>query len=734
MPDVLNEYTGDGTTTVFNFAMVGGYLDQAYVKFYTRPNAELLNYTPYPGPVTWTGAYSVQLATPVPIGTTFVITRETPVESLVDFQNTSRITEKNLDTANKQALNLVSEIKDELSRNHLVVVAAEDAAASAAASAADSADSAVGSAQQAADSAAAAATATVTVRHAVLSFPTRDDAEAAVEGMPPGQVVEVEADAIFSGRRTKNRLSEEGVILFEGFADARREGARTKVRDLSSKVLDLPHFRDWTGLTGQGDNDDTIDVQNMVDEVGESGVYRVRGHEGRFVVTSPIAIRKPITIVGVGNQCPPFSEVPQDPGAGTYFHIAHSGTGFDIWNSEGGVAFEDFGTFRTQPTPGSGTYTPEDHGFDFVTAGVSDTWFKNMMLLNASRAVRALNGGAGRLGIWNMRGQPLIEGIRIDSMYDVCRLHDVHFWPFWSQHQKVWDWMMANADAFLSYRNDNPFYTNIFSIFYRNGLVLGGNEFGVTNKLKVVNADFDRGQTAITVLPSAVGATATFTNMSSQGEGVVGLSNPGMDIGAPCELRFTNLDLRVFGANAVRVTAPGVDLSIDNFRADEWNQTSAGFPAVEVVAGSTVYIEGRHKITNGHGAPKYGGAGRVSVDEWRTWTPNIRPLTGSITTSSTTAAYAKYYHDQVHLKAEVAVANAGTGGTALLLDLPPFVPLSTMRAVGTGREMSTTGLLLQVVLDAGGTEMVTYNSNNAYPAPSGSDLAIDLVYPVINPS
>lgn len=171
MPNVLNEFAGDGVTKTFTFAMTGGYLNRAYVFFFTRPNDDLLNYTPYDDAnVTWVGDYTIELSAPVPIGTTFVIIRSTPLSPLVDFQNTSRITEKNLDTATQQSIHIAAESSDLVGRLEAVVksakadaedalTGAEEASANAtlAAQAAMGASAAAGLAQVAAENANTAA-------------------------------------------------------------------------------------------------------------------------------------------------------------------------------------------------------------------------------------------------------------------------------------------------------------------------------------------------------------------------------------------------------------------------------------------------------------------------------------------------------------------------------------------------------------------------------------------------
>lgn len=163
MPNVLNEFVGDGVTRTFNFSMTGGYLSRDFVVFLTRPNEGLLDYTPYTGTVVWVSDFTVEISEPIPVGTTFVITRNTTPEAMIDFQTTSRLTERNLDTAFNQSLHRTVEI-DDLTARHTVVqrnltldaVAAAEAAEAAAEAAASEAEAAAAGAAAAAASAAAA--------------------------------------------------------------------------------------------------------------------------------------------------------------------------------------------------------------------------------------------------------------------------------------------------------------------------------------------------------------------------------------------------------------------------------------------------------------------------------------------------------------------------------------------------------------------------------------------------
>lgn len=173
MPNVLNEFAGDGVTRTFNFSMTGGYLSRDYVYFFTRPNGDLLNYTPYnDDDVTWLTDFSVRTANPIPVGTTFVILRSTALNPLVDFQNTSRITEKNLDTATWQAIHIAAESSDAVGRIQVVATSSKEESAlalSLAQGAASDAAASAANAQTAGQAAAAALAASLSAQQEAIA-------------------------------------------------------------------------------------------------------------------------------------------------------------------------------------------------------------------------------------------------------------------------------------------------------------------------------------------------------------------------------------------------------------------------------------------------------------------------------------------------------------------------------------------------------------------------------------
>lgn len=178
MPNVLNEFAGDGVTQTFNFSMTDGYLSRDYVLFQTRPNDSILGYEDYDrSKITWLTDFSVRTAEPIPVGTTFVITRTTPASALVDFQNTSRIMERTLDTATRQSLHRTAETADYVSRGVVSMTGLAEAAVGASEEAAQAAELSAGRALSAEQAAYAAAnSAQVAANNAGVAADLAEDA------------------------------------------------------------------------------------------------------------------------------------------------------------------------------------------------------------------------------------------------------------------------------------------------------------------------------------------------------------------------------------------------------------------------------------------------------------------------------------------------------------------------------------------------------------------------------
>ena len=71
--------------------------------------------------------------------------------------------------------------------------------------------------------------------------------------------------------------------------------------------------------------------------------------------------------------------------------------------------------------------------------------------------------------IRDVSGQPLRRGIIVNGIYDIGRIENVHFNPWWSMGPKLLKWQMENGEAFIFGRTDWQYVFNTFCFGYRVG-------------------------------------------------------------------------------------------------------------------------------------------------------------------------------------------------------------------------------------------------------------------------
>jgi hypothetical protein len=371
------------------------------------------------------------------------------------------------------------------------------------------------------------------------------------------------------------------------------------------------------GAVGDDVTDDTKSVQDAVDYCGQTGAsLRVYRTTNAYRLTAPIQITAPLVFLGDGCSPDNGGTVANHGvrGAGSWFHLAHTGRGFVMRPQGGeltGVIFDGIGTFRDHPDPVAG-WSPTAHDFDFYCDGENgDFRWSNVTVLNPYQAFY-LNG---RCTLDNVRGQPLNTGIFTNLCADTCRLSRIHFWPFWSQNGAVKAYQLANSRAFWFHRTDNPSMIDCFSLWYFAGLCVSQNASGSVAKMRVTNCDFDAGLYGILIDKSVTtGMSMQIANCTSQSEGGVSAGIGIFIQGNGCRVDAANFASAQNIQNAVRLDGTGNSIRMSQCRVTNWNLSGAGFPAVEVASGNTATIVGGLDPSGGQGALLYGGAGQISAE------------------------------------------------------------------------------------------------------------------------
>jgi len=81
----------------------------------------------------------------------------------------------------------------------------------------------------------------------------------------------------------------------------------------------------------------------------------------------------------------------------------------------------------------------------------------------------------------NISGQPLRRGIFTDFIYDIGRWENIHFNPWYSMKGDLWQWQLANGEAFIFGKSDWHYVINCFCFGYAIGYKFIETEFGCCN-------------------------------------------------------------------------------------------------------------------------------------------------------------------------------------------------------------------------------------------------------------
>jgi len=83
--------------------------------------------------------------------------------------------------------------------------------------------------------------------------------------------------------------------------------------------------------------------------------------------------------------------------------------------------------------------------------------------------------------IRNISGQPLRRGVFVDAVYDIGRIENVHFNPWWSDAPKLMQWQKENGEAFIFSRTDWEYVLDTFAFGYGVGYRFNQSKDGACN-------------------------------------------------------------------------------------------------------------------------------------------------------------------------------------------------------------------------------------------------------------
>ncbi len=237
------------------------------------------------------------------------------------------------------------------------------------------------------------------------------------------------------------------------------------------------------GAKGDGKTDDTASFQRALDAAGKAGGGIVLASRGNYLFAGSLNVPPGVTLAGIWQSVPAHNGI-RDKGLPK---PTDDGTTFLVTGGAGKEEGAPFITLNHNSTlKGVVLYypnqkkddIPEPYPWAIAMRGKNPAVLQ-VELLNPYNGIDATQNE--RHLIRDVQGQPLRRGILVDQIYDIGRIEDIHFNPWWSVNSKLLQWQMENGEAFIFGRTDWQYVLNTFCFGYKVGYRFIKTQAGVCN-------------------------------------------------------------------------------------------------------------------------------------------------------------------------------------------------------------------------------------------------------------
>jgi len=245
---------------------------------------------------------------------------------------------------------------------------------------------------------------------------------------------------------------------------------------------DRLNVRDF-GAAGDGATDDTAAFQKALDAAAQRGGGRVFAPRGNYRFAGHLNVPPAVSLCGLWESVPAHNGLrdrglPKPTDDGTTFLVT------ECAGNEGGPPFITLnhnstlkGVVLFYPLQ-KADEVPQAYPWAIAMRGKNPAVL-SVELLNPYNGIDTT--GSERHLIRDVHGQPLRRGIHVDQIYDVGRIENVHFNPWWSMKPRLLEWQMNHGVAFTFGRTDWQYVLNTFCFGYSIGYHFIKTQAGVCN-------------------------------------------------------------------------------------------------------------------------------------------------------------------------------------------------------------------------------------------------------------
>ena len=341
------------------------------------------------------------------------------------------------------------------------------------------------------------------------------------------------------------------------------------------------------GAKGDGVADDTAAIQAALNDVSGQGGGVVFLPRGKYRIQTHLVVPGQATLSGVWRAPTAASQ-----NLGTTllaFEGAGNTSGVPFLTLQGNNStLEGVTIFYPMQVVSN---APVGYPWTIRGGGGDNVTIQNVLLVNPYLGVDLATYPSGRHLVRGVYGQPLLVGIAVDQCYDIGRIMEIHFWPFWSVDPRILAFQSTTAVSFDFMRTDWEVVQDIFSWGYNIGARFRASAHGAMNG-QMSNINFDNVDIGIQLSATQPYAIhISNLNIANAGGGThhIGIQAlPG-----PSDLNVNGASF--WGAIRQPVSWGGTGLlTLSNARLLAWDPSQ---PAVAILAGRAM-LQGNYFADN----------------------------------------------------------------------------------------------------------------------------------------
>ncbi|MFQ3548935.1 MAG: glycosyl hydrolase family 28-related protein [Armatimonadota bacterium] len=213
------------------------------------------------------------------------------------------------------------------------------------------------------------------------------------------------------------------------------------------------------GAKADAKSDDTAAIQNALDEAAKVKGSKVYIPTGRYLINGTLYIPTDVEVYG---DYTGFGKQDSTVLLSTKGKGEETGEGLIVMRSGNNILRN-----LVIEYPEQDAQQKEAIKYPFAIKVGAYSRVQNIFLLNPYQGLD-LDGSHASV-VRDVQGEPLRIGIHADHIYDICRIENIHFWPFFTNNKPLRTYVQQHGVAFQFGRSDWQYCFNTFCYGYKTG-------------------------------------------------------------------------------------------------------------------------------------------------------------------------------------------------------------------------------------------------------------------------